>query len=366
MNHHAQATARELVQPARGSARMRAGAGVESGADSTATPRRRANACARRRRNGARQRAAGATAEPYTGARLGPAADGLSPAAVHQRRAKLGAAPRPAWRPRSPPHGLTALLDETVPWWFAQDNAISLVDRDDALLAQRAGAGPGSQRLHPQARAGPARRLGVPVHRQREERPAPAAQSAGRLGHPAGASDCWPAWSPLWRHIARRLAAEGALRQQMAFRTAMENSVVTGMRARDLEGRVTYVNPAFCQIVGLPQEELVGKTAAHALLGTRGDGRLSAALRRSPGGERHASSLKPSSSASDGVRVPVLIFRSAAGRQRRPPDRLDGLHPRHLRFASAPRKSIASSRKSCTPARAWPPWARFHRCWRTN
>ena len=54
--------------------------------------------------------------------------------------------------------------------------------------------------------------------------------------------------------VARAQARhEGALRQQMAFRTAMEDSLVTGLRARDLEGRVTYVNPAFCQIVGLPR-----------------------------------------------------------------------------------------------------------------
>jgi two-component system sensor histidine kinase DctS len=39
----------------------------------------------------------------------------------------------------------------------------------------------------------------------------------------------------------------------------MENSLITGLRARDLEGRVTYVNRAFCEIVGLPPEELVGK-----------------------------------------------------------------------------------------------------------
>jgi two-component system sensor histidine kinase DctS len=45
----------------------------------------------------------------------------------------------------------------------------------------------------------------------------------------------------------------------MSFRTAMENSLVTGLRARDLEGRITYVNPAFCQIVGYPAEEIVGK-----------------------------------------------------------------------------------------------------------
>jgi two-component system sensor histidine kinase DctS len=68
----------------------------------------------------------------------------------------------------------------------------------------------------------------------------------------------WSLWA-LWRDIHRRLAAEGALRQQVAFRTAMENSLMTGLRARDLEGRITYVNPAFCQMVGIPAEELVGR-----------------------------------------------------------------------------------------------------------
>jgi two-component system sensor histidine kinase DctS len=38
----------------------------------------------------------------------------------------------------------------------------------------------------------------------------------------------------------------------------MEDSLVTGLRARDLQGRTTYVNPAFCQMVGFPPEDLLG------------------------------------------------------------------------------------------------------------
>jgi two-component system sensor histidine kinase DctS len=68
----------------------------------------------------------------------------------------------------------------------------------------------------------------------------------------------WSLWA-LWRDINRRLAAEGALRQQVSFRIAMENSLLTGLRARDLDGRITYVNPAFCQMVGTPAEQLIGK-----------------------------------------------------------------------------------------------------------
>ncbi|MDP3309343.1 MAG: PAS domain-containing sensor histidine kinase, partial [Polaromonas sp.] len=40
-------------------------------------------------------------------------------------------------------------------------------------------------------------------------------------------------------------------------RKALEDSLVTGMRARDLQGRVTYVNPAFCQMVGMEASELL-------------------------------------------------------------------------------------------------------------
>ena len=59
----------------------------------------------------------------------------------------------------------------------------------------------------------------------------------------------------------RRQKAENDLAEALAFRKAMEDSLVTGLRARDLEGRITYVNPAFCQMVGLTAEQLTGRLA---------------------------------------------------------------------------------------------------------
>ena len=59
----------------------------------------------------------------------------------------------------------------------------------------------------------------------------------------------------------RRQRAERDLADALAFRKAMEDSLVTGLRARDLQGNITYVNPAFCQMVGLSAEELLGRSA---------------------------------------------------------------------------------------------------------
>ena len=58
--------------------------------------------------------------------------------------------------------------------------------------------------------------------------------------------------------MRRRLKAEHALADALAFRKAMEDSLVTGLRARDLQGHITYVNPAFCQMVGFAEAELLG------------------------------------------------------------------------------------------------------------
>ena len=64
----------------------------------------------------------------------------------------------------------------------------------------------------------------------------------------------------LARDTRRRLKAEHDLSEALAFRKAMEDSVVTGLRARDLAGRITYVNPAFCQMVGIPAKDLLNQS----------------------------------------------------------------------------------------------------------
>ena len=63
-----------------------------------------------------------------------------------------------------------------------------------------------------------------------------------------------------WRHMQRRSQIQSALIAETNFRRAMENSMLTGMRAMDLEGRITYVNPAFCAMTGFSEAELIGRT----------------------------------------------------------------------------------------------------------
>jgi len=62
----------------------------------------------------------------------------------------------------------------------------------------------------------------------------------------------------LGRDMRRRQRVEHELADALAFRQAMENSLITGLRARDMQGRITYVNPAFCQMVGYRADQLVG------------------------------------------------------------------------------------------------------------
>lgn len=60
----------------------------------------------------------------------------------------------------------------------------------------------------------------------------------------------------LARDGRRRAQAERSLREALAFRSAMEDSLPTGLRARDLQGTLQYANPAFYAMVGFTEEQL--------------------------------------------------------------------------------------------------------------
>ncbi len=62
----------------------------------------------------------------------------------------------------------------------------------------------------------------------------------------------------LRRHAAHRARTEEQLRAAYAFRQAMSQSLLTGLRAIDLDGRITFVNAAFCRMTGFSEQELIG------------------------------------------------------------------------------------------------------------
>src|SRR5690625_4177075 len=64
----------------------------------------------------------------------------------------------------------------------------------------------------------------------------------------------------LWRYTRYRTRAEAALIAETGFRRAMENSMSTGMRVLDMQGRIAYVNPAFCRMIGWNEADLIGRT----------------------------------------------------------------------------------------------------------
>ncbi len=155
-------------------------------------------------------------------------------------------------------YSISNILSDMVPWWFAQDNEIMIADHNERVLDRRAAGGAGrGVYTHRRALDLPGATLEL---RTNSVKSAPKLLPSLLVGSVIALSLglLWSLWA-LWRDINRRLAAEGALREQVAFRTAMENSLMTGLRARDLNGRITYVNPAFCEMVGFPAEELVGR-----------------------------------------------------------------------------------------------------------
>ena len=80
-----------------------------------------------------------------------------------------------------------------------------------------------------------------------------------------GALSLLTAWMLIgnWRHTRKRQQTQKELFAETNFRRAMENSILTGMRALDLEGRITYVNLAFCQMTGWQENELIGAVAPY-------------------------------------------------------------------------------------------------------
>lgn len=154
-------------------------------------------------------------------------------------------------------YSLKHLIEKSVPWWLTERYRISVTHYDGRELVSRSSIAPLQTDTEYQLNFEPPGR-GLSLRAVPYRLP-PAL--IGRILSVALVVLAFSVLFSLWalrQHAQRRLSAETALREQYAFQKAMEDSLHTGLRARDLNGRITYVNPAFCRMVGWPASELIG------------------------------------------------------------------------------------------------------------
>lgn len=156
-------------------------------------------------------------------------------------------------------YSLNGLFQQLVPWWFAEKYRVGILDDNGAVLARKSKVDADALSISYEVLLDP------PGHGLMLQ--ATAYKGAGNPVQTLiavvivglGGAVMWSLWA-IRSLIRRRLDAERALRAEHAFRMAMEDSLTVGMRARDLSGRISYVNPAFCRMVGMSAEELIGQT----------------------------------------------------------------------------------------------------------
>lgn len=157
---------------------------------------------------------------------------------------------------------LQRLIEQQVPWWFAHRYRLVLQDWQGQLLASKSSVETGTAQLSYQLPLEP------PGHGVMLQVTAYQVQSSLTRNLLVAAVICLAvillySWWRLKLNLQQKLQAEAALLEEHAFRQAMEESLAVGMRARDLQGRIIYVNPAFCRMVGYSAEELIGSTPPH-------------------------------------------------------------------------------------------------------
>jgi hypothetical protein len=69
----------------------------------------------------------------------------------------------------------------------------------------------------------------------------------------------WSLWS-IWKQMKYRQETQKSLIDETNFRRAVVDSMPLGIRIHDTDAKITYVNPAFCRMIGWTAEELIGMT----------------------------------------------------------------------------------------------------------
>ncbi|HEY9067647.1 MAG TPA: PAS domain S-box protein [Burkholderiaceae bacterium] len=152
----------------------------------------------------------------------------------------------------------TAMLRQNVPWWLTRKYDVRLVDSfDDVIASTTDGADDAgdraSHRIDMSATLGDAA-----LELIARDRIAPWYRGLP-VTMVAGFVVLIGAITWLLRRQVRGVArAEAAWRTEAAWRSAMEDSLTVALRARDLHGRLVYVNRTLAEMIGYAPEELVG------------------------------------------------------------------------------------------------------------
>ncbi|MCE1238312.1 MAG: PAS domain S-box protein [Azonexaceae bacterium] len=153
---------------------------------------------------------------------------------------------------------LASLLSTQIPWWFTEKYRVEIVNDENTLVATQTAITGDSGQMYQIPFDPPGYGLVLRVTSYATpDNTLPRILIAAIILLAIGVF--WSLW--LIRDLMRkRSRAEEALRSEHAFRAAMEDSLTVGMRARDLKGKIIYVNPAFCKMTGFAATDLVGTT----------------------------------------------------------------------------------------------------------
>jgi len=154
----------------------------------------------------------------------------------------------------------SVLLRRGTPWWIARKYDVQLIDASEQIIASIDDlplrlAAPGRDSYKVQVGGDvPGTYLELTVREAQQPfwRTLPIVLMVGFLSLMVVATVL------LRRQVRRISQAEAAWRTQAAWREAMEDSALVGLRARDAQGRILYVNRTFCDMVGFSAEELLG------------------------------------------------------------------------------------------------------------
>lgn len=153
---------------------------------------------------------------------------------------------------------LNALITSHVPWWIAENYQIALTDVDGFSLVNKSNLRNARGMQHLMSFDPPFHGVFLKVTQYETTRnPLQTILIAGIIALAVLAA---MTMGMLYLHLRRRQQAESALRSEQLFRKAMQDSITVGMRARGLDGRMLFANPAFCRMVGWSAEDIIGMT----------------------------------------------------------------------------------------------------------